>query len=251
MLLLHVKHHWPDHVTTMMWLFALKEAAYWSNWLSLQSGCCSCEATFFGVDKDSIDPSINHTFGLPCFVLDSCLQSGVGSAPKWEPRSCLGIYVVHSPSHAGLVALVLNPWIGHVSPQFHVVFDDLFTTVPFMEKNEVPPHWAQSIKKSHEKVTEEHYELAKTWLFSDSKPGNISLPEQNQNVSNNSNGTLIDQEMIGHNVSQNLLSTGMQPSIHAGLSGYSDVPGISQLEDFIQCPLLLPVSSSCNGEMTL
>ena len=56
---------------------------------------------------------------------------------------------------------------------------------------------------------------------------------------------------MSHNVSQNLLSTGMQPSIHVGLSSYSDVPGISQLEDYIQCPLLPPVSSSCNGEMTL
>jgi hypothetical protein len=101
-----------------------------------------------------------HTFGLPCFVLDSGLQSGVGGAPKWEPRFGLGIYVGHSPSHARLVAIIFNPQTGHVSPQFHVVFDDHFTTVPFMEKNEVPPHWAQLIKKSHEKITEEHYELA-------------------------------------------------------------------------------------------
>jgi hypothetical protein len=83
-----------------------------------------------------------------------------------------------------------------------VVFDDHFTTVPFMEKIEVPTDWAQLIEKSCEKVTEEHYELAKTWLFPDPKPGNISLPERNQDVSNNSNGTLIDQETIGHNVSQ-------------------------------------------------
>ncbi len=121
--------------------------------------------TFFDVDKDFIDLSIYHTFGLPCFVLDSCLQSGVGGAPKWKPQSCLGIHVGHSPSHAGLVARILNPWTGHVSPQFHVVFDDHFTTVPFMEKNEVPPHWAKLIENSREKVTEELYELAKTWLF--------------------------------------------------------------------------------------
>jgi hypothetical protein len=57
--------------------------------------------------------------------------------------------------------------------------------------------------------------------------------------------------MVGHNVSQNLLSTGMQPSIHVGLSGYLDTPGISQIEDYIQHPLLPPVSSSRDGEMTL
>jgi hypothetical protein len=41
-----------------------------------------------------------------------------------------------------------------------VEFNDHFTAVPFIEKNEVPPHWAQLVKKLLEKVTEEHYELA-------------------------------------------------------------------------------------------
>ncbi len=159
------------------------------------------------------------------------------------------MYIGHSLSHTESVALILNPRTGHVSPQFHV-FDDHFTTVPFMEKNEVQPNWAQLIEKSCEKVTEEHYELAKTWLFPDPDSGDISLPERNQDVSNNSNGTLIDQDMIGHNVSQNLLSTGMQTSIHVSLSSYLDTPGISQIEDYIQRPLLPPVSSSCDGEMT-
>ncbi len=86
-------------------LFALKEAAYHLNWLFLRSDGQSCEATFFNVDKEFFDPSIYHTFRSPCFVLDSRLQSGIGGLPKWEPRSCLGIYVGHSPSHAGSVAL--------------------------------------------------------------------------------------------------------------------------------------------------
>jgi hypothetical protein len=34
-LLLHAKSHWPKYVTTMMWPFALKEAAYQLNQLSL------------------------------------------------------------------------------------------------------------------------------------------------------------------------------------------------------------------------
>ncbi len=108
MLILPANHHWPDYVTMMMWPFALKEAAYQVNWLSLQSDGCSCEATFYDADKRFIDPLIHHTFGLPCFVLDSHLQSGVGDAPIWEPRSHLGTYVGHSSSHAGLVALILN-----------------------------------------------------------------------------------------------------------------------------------------------
>ncbi len=34
-LLLHAKKHWPDYITTMMWQFALKEAAFQLNRLSL------------------------------------------------------------------------------------------------------------------------------------------------------------------------------------------------------------------------
>ena len=48
-----------------------------------------------------------------------------------------------------------------------------------MEKTECPPHWAKLIENWHEKVTEEHYVLAKTWLFPDAKPGEMSLPERN------------------------------------------------------------------------
>jgi hypothetical protein len=204
---LHAKCHWPDYVTAMMWPFALKEAAYRLNRLSLRLDGHSCEATFFDVDKDFIDPLMYHSFGSSCFVLDPRLQSGVGGAPKWEPQSCLGIYVGHSPYHAGSVALVLNPWTEHVSPQFYVVFGDHFTTVPFMEKNEVPPHWAKLIENSREKIIEDHYELAKTWLFPDPEPGDISMPEQNQKVSNNPNETFPDCEMTNHNFSQKLPST--------------------------------------------
>lgn len=86
----------------------------------------------FSGTRMEIDPSNWHTFGCPCHVLDSKLQSGTGIIPKWEPHTRLGIYVGHSPCHAGSVTLVLNPKTLHVSPQFHVVFDNNFLTVPAM-----------------------------------------------------------------------------------------------------------------------
>ena len=150
MLLLHAKRHWPDYITTMMWPFALKEAALWLNQLSLRLDGRSCEATFFNINADLFDPATFHVFGSPCFVLDSRLQSGIAGPPKWEPRSRLGIYVGHSPSHTGSVALVLNPRTGHVSPQFHGVFDDFFTTVPYIKKSKVPPNWPKLVEKSSE-----------------------------------------------------------------------------------------------------
>ena len=215
MLLLHAKRHWPDYVTTMMWPFALKEAAYRLNRLSLWSDGRSCEATFFDVD----------TIGSPCFVLDSCLQLGVGSAPRWEPRSHLGIYVSHSPSHAGSVALILNPQTGHVSPQFHVVFDDHFTRFHLWRKMSfhlMGLSWLRTpVRKSRRNI------------MSSPKHCFFQMPNQEtflclqNDVSNNSNGTHIDRETINHNVSQNLLSTEPQTPIHVGLSDYSEARGIS------------------------
>jgi hypothetical protein len=61
------------------------------------------------------------------------------------------IYVGHSPSHAGSVALVLNSRTGQVSLQIHVVFDDLYSTVSYMEKSEVPPNWANLVKTQERK----------------------------------------------------------------------------------------------------
>ena len=69
-----------------------------------------------------------HAFGCPTYVLDNALQSGQG-APKWRQRSRLGVYFGPSPNHARSVALVLNPRTSHVSPQFHVKFNDFFETV--------------------------------------------------------------------------------------------------------------------------
>ena len=68
--------------------------------------------------------------------------------PKWEPQAQMGLYVGRSPSHASNVALVLNPRTGHVLPQFHVVFDDDFTTVEYLCKMTVPPHWADLARSS-------------------------------------------------------------------------------------------------------
>jgi hypothetical protein len=59
-----------------------------------------------------------------------------------KPRSNIRVYLGHSPFHAGSVALVYNPYTGHISPQYHVVFDDDFTTVPYMEAGMIPPHWS-------------------------------------------------------------------------------------------------------------
>eukprot|EP00978_Attheya_sp_CCMP212_P006292 scaffold14257_cov69-Attheya_sp.AAC.1 len=161
-LLLHAKRHWPEAITTMLWPFALKAAVKSHNDFYLHQDNKTPIEKFTGAD--GLDSAIRdrHTWGCPVFVLDSRLQSGAGTAPKWEPRSRTGVYLGHSPFHAGSVALVLNTATGHVSPQYHVVFDDDFTTVASMRTGIIPSNWADLVSRSSELATDEQFDLAQT-----------------------------------------------------------------------------------------
>ena len=76
-----------------------------------------------------------------------------------------------------------------------------------MEKNEVPPNWAQLVENFTEQVTEEHYKLAKMWLFPDPELGDILMPEWHKK----SEKTPSELETFTHsNVSSSMLPTGTQ-----------------------------------------
>ncbi|KAL7461231.1 hypothetical protein ACHAXS_001651, partial [Conticribra weissflogii] len=162
-LLLHAKRHWPEMITTMLWPQALKAAETRLNYLTLNAEGRSPISRFALVESQVFIRDF-HTWGCPAFVLDGRLQSDPKGVLKWEPRCRVGIYVGHSPVHAGSVALILNPTTGHISPQFHVVFNDTFSTVPHMREETVPPHWAELIWNSAELATDENFDLAQTWF---------------------------------------------------------------------------------------
>ena len=129
--------------------------------------------------------------------------------PKWEPRARMGIYVGRSPSHASNVALVLNPQTGHVSPQFHVVFDDDFTTVEYLCKMTVPPHWAELVRSSAEVQLYTEWQMT-TWQSLpelDKEDGDFSY-EQATTVSSSqgSEGGNLHHSQPLHNVQNNRVS---------------------------------------------
>jgi hypothetical protein len=89
--------------------------------------------------KSSTDSILTcfHPFGCPAHVLDDWLQ-GDNKIPRWEPRSCVGVYFGRSPYHAQSVAMILNLSTGHVSPQYHAVYDDDSTKVASLNLGTVP-----------------------------------------------------------------------------------------------------------------
>jgi hypothetical protein len=76
-----------------------------------------------------------HVFGCPVYVLDPHLQNGQ-RIPKWNARARQGMFVGFSTEHSSLVPLVLNLSTGNISPQYHVIFDDKFLTVPSLRADQ-------------------------------------------------------------------------------------------------------------------
>lgn len=91
--------------------------------------------------RDEITPADFHTLGCPVFILEAANQSGRIRTPKWQPRPHTIIYLGHLPYHTGSVALLLNLSLGLVNLQYHVVFDDTFITVPYLQSSEEYPTW--------------------------------------------------------------------------------------------------------------
>ena len=125
--MLYAMNKWKKMVIINLWPYAMRHANDVANATPRKGQELSPLEMFSGV---RIAPKIRHfhAFGCPTYVLDNALQSGQG-APKWKECSRLGVYLGPSPNHARSITLVLNPRTGHVSPQFHVKFDDFFETV--------------------------------------------------------------------------------------------------------------------------
>ena len=91
---------------------------------------------------------------------------------------------------------MLNTRTLHVSPQFHVTFDDKFMTVPFLRSGDVPPDWFDLVLNSTESATDEAFDSSNTWM----------------NVENNHPfGGLSNEEAFSASPVENIVSTSSTP----------------------------------------
>ena len=71
---------------------------------------------------------------------------------KWGLRGMNRVYFRHSSLHAGSVDLLFNTRTGNILPQYHVVFDNTFSTMEHMSKGTVPGNWKNLIEE-HSDIT--------------------------------------------------------------------------------------------------
>ena len=126
-MLLHAMVHWPEETSLELWPFAVEYAVHLWNLLPREPSGLSPTELFYGVKSHHSSLKNAKVFGCPTYVLDPRLQDGK-KIPKWEPRSKVGQFVGRSAVHSSTVGLIRNIETGKVSAQFHVVYDNHFST---------------------------------------------------------------------------------------------------------------------------
>jgi hypothetical protein len=128
-MLLHNILHWPQQARLNLWPYAVD----YSVWIWNKLPDASIRLAPLEKFAKASFPDYSHlhgtrVFGCPVFVLHPTLQDAK-KLPKWQKKSWKGIFLGFSPQHSTNVYLVLNPETGSITPQFHVVFDEQFSTV--------------------------------------------------------------------------------------------------------------------------
>ena len=137
-MLLHATIHWPEVEHLNLWPFALQHAAFlWNHFPNRTTGVAPIEI-FSGVSLSMFEHlTHNHVWGCPVYVLDPKLQDGK-KLPKWQAQARRGQYLGTSPDHSSTVGLIHNLRTGFISPQYHVIYDDLFSSIPNAESGGLP-----------------------------------------------------------------------------------------------------------------
>jgi hypothetical protein len=178
-MLLHAVIHWPDCIDLALWPFAVDYAVYLWNNLPQKDSLYAPIELFSGSKFPSYDHlHRTHVWGCPVYVLDPKLQDG-HKLPKWTPRARRGQFLGVSPNHSSTVGRILNHQTGHVSPQFHCIYDDLFSTVPNADHGGIldlesfqADQWAELVASGSERLNaddpdEVPPELPDEWLTPD------------------------------------------------------------------------------------
>ena len=140
----------PDTLTPDLWSFSMDYAVWLYNRIpQQQTGLAPIDLWTRNVNIDHhIALNDCQVWGAPSFVLEPKLRKDGVKIPKWAPRSREGRFMGFSVEHSSLVSLILNLKTQTTTPQWHVVFDSMFSTC-FADHDSVPDVWQHLITHPH------------------------------------------------------------------------------------------------------
>jgi hypothetical protein len=238
--LLHFVLHWPQMAKNRdnLWPFAVDYAVYLHNHLPILdirvSPLEKLTSTIFHNYNHLIR---SHTFGCPVYVLDPRLQDSK-KIPKWSMRSRRGVYLGVSKNHSSTVHLVLNPESGVISPQYHCIFDDSFSTV-----------WSdgQFDQNLWERLVSQVDNIERHSCLSPNGDGSINLPPDFTPFSPEIAADLPDRSHLPNNTNNNTMTSNERP-LHPKISNTQESPLISQRIFTPSSPQVLPDNTASTKE---
>ena len=127
-MMLHAAIHWPDVSDPCLWPMAVSHAVFLHNHVPDSVTGLAPSDVFTKTRWPQSKLHDLNVWGCPVYVLDKAMQDG-RKLPRWKPRSTRMVNMGLSPQHATSVPLLLNPESGAITAQFHVVFDNWFSTI--------------------------------------------------------------------------------------------------------------------------
>ena len=149
-MLIHAAIHWPEQTNVNLWPFAMNYSVFIHNHTPNKDSHIAPVEIFTGTKLNPFVLRNARVFGCPTYVLDATLQDG-HKIPKWRPRSRRGQFLGFSNEHATTIGIIRNIRTGYVTPQFHCVYDEWFTTVASdHELTEDDPIWTSLFLNSRD-----------------------------------------------------------------------------------------------------
>ena len=149
-MMLHAAIHWPDISDAALWPMTVSRAVFLWNYTPDPPTGLSHSDLLTKIRWPQCKFHDLHFWGCQVYVLNKTISDGK-KIPRWKSISQRMFYMGLSPNHASSVPLILNPATGSITPQFHVVFDDWFATVP-SDEHALPefnsPTWSKLFGES-------------------------------------------------------------------------------------------------------
>jgi hypothetical protein len=153
--MIHAHTRWPDENSPDLWPFAMSYAAWLHNHIPSADNHLAPLEIFTSTKMNCEYLRRAKVFGCPSYMLDPRLQDG-HKLPKWEIRARLAQFLGFDPKYSSTVGIIRNISTGYCSTQFHVVYDQLFTTVassrPLIDLTKT---WIDLLQSSRENLSPE------------------------------------------------------------------------------------------------
>ena len=153
-MMIHAHTRWPDENDPDLWPFAMSYAAWLHNHIPSSTTHLAPLEIFTETKMNCEYLRRAKVFGCPSYVLDPRLQDG-HKLPKWEIRARLAQFLGFNPKYSSTVGIVRNIATGYCSTQFHVVYDQLFTTVASSRLVDLTETWIDLLQTSRENLASE------------------------------------------------------------------------------------------------